>query len=328
MICFLAQRWFLLLVVLGLGLAWLAPGSLAWTRRVPPQAIMAASLFLAAWTLESHRLYQACRRPWPALWALAISYGLLPILGSLAAPLLPDSDCRIGLMVIVSVPCTMASAVLWTRMAGGNEASALLITFLTTSLSCLATTFWLALGTGSQVDINTGAVMRGLALVLVLPVAVGQAVRAVPPIARFATRHRTSIGVASRLLILLIVLRAAVEVSDRLRNDAESVDAVTLMLAAVACVGIHMAGLAAGFWSSSIFGFDRPNRIAVAIGGSQKTLPVSLYLFDVYFHAFPLAVVPMVCFFLGQLVVDTFVADTLARREQPKGPAQLEIVSL
>ena len=73
---------------------------------------------------------------------------------------------------------------------------------------------------------------RSLALVLVLPVLVGQAIRAFRPLADFASHHRTSIGVAVRLLILVIVLRAAVEVSDRLSSDAETFDLAALLLTA------------------------------------------------------------------------------------------------
>ncbi len=316
---FFRKRWFLLLMLVGLGLAWLAPASLGWARIVPPQAVMAGSLFLTAWTLESRALLRTLARPWPALWALAVSFGLVPLLGWLASPLLPAPDYRVGLMVAVSVPCTLASAVIWTRMAGGNDASALLATFLTIGLSCVATPLWLAQATGSQVEIDTGSMMRGLALVLVLPVLVGQAVRGCGPAARIANRHRTPIGVVSRLLVLVIVLRAAVEVSDRLGQTADTFGPGILLRTVAVCVGTHLAAWAGGFWSGAVLGFDRPDRTALAFAGSQKTLPVALYLFDVYFRAFPLAVVPMVCFFIGQLVVDTFIADSLkatsAKRE-------------
>jgi sodium/bile acid cotransporter 7 len=322
MIDLLRKRWFLLVLVGGLGFAALAPEALGWARRVPPQVIMAASLFLTAWTLESRSLYRTLVFPWPALWAVVISFGLLPLLGWHAASLLPDLDYRIGLMVVVSVPCTLASAVLWTRLAGGNDAAALLSTFLTIGLGCLLTPLWLAWGTGSQVDIDAGRMMRSLALVLLLPVAAGQAVRSWRFAAEVADRHRAAIGVASRLLIVVIVLRAALEVNDRLRETTDGLSAGTFLGTALMCVALHLTALASGFWSGAVLRFNRPDRVAAAIGGSQKTLPVSLYLFDVYFRDFPLAVVPMLCFFIGQLVVDTFIADILNRAVEKKGRSE------
>ncbi len=80
-------------------------------------------------------------------------------------------------------------------------------------------------------------------------------------------------------------------------------------------------GLGAGLWGSRCLRFERGQQIAVAIAGSQKTLPVALYLFDVYFQPFPLAIVPMVVYHVGQLIVDTFVAEALAGRRAKDVPA-------
>jgi len=78
---------------------------------------------------------------------------------------------------------------------------------------------------------------------------------------------------------------------------------------------LHLAVLLFGMWSSKGLGFDRGNQIAVGIAGSQKTLPVSLILFDAYFTHFTLAVIPMVFYHFGQLIADTFIADRLAGRQ-------------
>jgi sodium/bile acid cotransporter 7 len=314
MVGFLAKRWFLLVIVAGGIVAWLLPDWLRWTRHAEPQLIMALALFLAAWTLESRSLYLTLLRPQAALWALVISYGFLPAVGFfLGEWLLPIEDFRIGLMITASVPCTLASAVLWTRMAGGNEAVALLSTLLTTFLSWFATTTWLAFGTGSEVHVDSASMMRSLALILVLPVGVGQLLRAPPLLARTATRYRTPLGVISRLLIVVIMLRAAVEVRDRATQETAELTLGSVLIALVVCLGTHLLALTLGFWSSRLLGFDRSSRIAVAFAGSQKTLPVSLYLFDVYFSSYPLAVVPIAFYHVGQLILDTFIADLLVR---------------
>ena len=43
--------------------------------------------------LEGRRLWRAVARPAAALWALAVSYGALPLLAWLASPLLPPRTC-------------------------------------------------------------------------------------------------------------------------------------------------------------------------------------------------------------------------------------------
>ncbi len=318
---FLARRWFLLALLLGVGLAGLRPEDLHQaTRFLEPRLVVAPALFLMAWTLESRGLVRSLARPLPALWAVALSYGLVPASAWLASPLLPVPDLRIGLFIMAGVPCTLASAVLWTRLAGGDEAIALLVVLLTTSSSWLVTTGWLFLATGQAVALDPASLMRDLALVLVVPVAVGQLCRAVPLLLRVATRYKAMLGVLSQLLVLAIILRAAVDVSLGLRQQRLPVSAAALLLAAVVCAGIHLGVLAAGWWSGRVLRFDRGRRIAVAFSCSQKTLPVALYLFDAHYKdAYPLAVVPLACYHVGQLVLDTFIADRFRRREQLKG---------
>lgn len=309
MTSFLIKRWFLLVLLGGVLTAWLWPAGLGWTRSVRPQLVMAVALFLSAWTLDSRRLYEACAYPWPALWAVVISYGLLPALGWLSGFLLALADFRIGLMICACVPCTLASAVLWTRMAGGDEASALLSTFISTALGWLATASWLTWTTGSQVQLDTGAMMRELALILLLPVVVGQLARALRPLRWLATRFRDPISILSRLLILVIMLRTALEVIGQLEQASAQLGVGLLLFVALLCVGNHLTALYGGWWSSARLGFDRPAAIAVAFASSQKTLPVSLVLWESYFRDYPLAVVPLLFYHAGQLIVDTVIAD-------------------
>ena len=84
------------------------------------------------------------------------------------------------------------------------------------------------------------------------------------------------------------------------------------MLTLCLCLGVHLAALFFGLVSSRLLRFERSNQIAVAIAGSQKTLPVALSLFDTYFVAgYPLAVVPLVFYHVGQLLLDTVIAERL-----------------
>lgn len=310
---FLLKRWFLLFLVGGVTLAGFLPQRLRLlTDHLEVRVIVALALFLMAWCLESRNLLNAFLRPWPALWAVMISYGAIPVLGWIGGRLLDSADFRIGLMVSVSVPCTLASAVLWTRMAGGNESTALWVTLLTTGTSWLATTGWLAWGAGAQVAVRTAALMQGLLLALVLPVALGQLIRTIPRLRRFALRQKTGLGFISKILILAIILKAAVDMFDKLNSGIATVKAGELVLVAAICLAIHLTGLSVGYWTSRAWRFDRPNQIAVAFACSQKSLPVALFLYESYFQGYPLAVIPLAFYHMGQLIVDTFIAERMA----------------
>lgn len=310
---FLARRWFLLSLAVGVGLAalrpeWLRPA----TAPIPPRLVIALALFLMAWGLPTRRLVGSLRRPLPVLWAVLLSYGLLPALAWLAGPLLPEDDYRIGLFVMASAPCTLASAVLWARMAGGDEATALLVTLVTVATGWLFTTTWLTAGTDVVVAIDAPGMMVELLLVLVLPVSVGQLARRSDALAELAERGRRPLGVVSQTLVLVIILKAAVDVCQRLAGETRALAVAPLAGTALLCVAIHLAGLAVGWGSSCLLGFDRAVAVAVAFACSQKTLPVALVLFETYFkEAHPLAVVPMVLYHAGQLIADTLVADRM-----------------
>jgi sodium/bile acid cotransporter 7 len=311
---FLRQRWFLLLLLTGLTLAGFCPEKIRlWTDYLPARATVALVLFLTGWSLESRSFLRSLARPGPALWAVVLSYGIVPSLAWSTGWLLPDADLRIGLLIIASVPCTVASALLWTRLAGGNEATTLTVVLLSTATSWLATSAWLCWGSGTQVKMDINGMMYNLLLFLVIPICLGQLSRSVQPLGRAGTRHKSLLGVLSRLLILAMVFKATVGACEGLKGSSLPLPIGSLLATAVLCISIHLVVLTTGLWSSRWLGFARPSQIAVAFACSQKTLPVSLYLYQAYYvQSFPPAVVSITLYHVGQLVVDTFIAEKLA----------------
>jgi sodium/bile acid cotransporter 7 len=306
---FLRRRWFLLLLAGGLAVAAACPDCVRPIGdRLPLRLIVALSLFLTACSLEGRRLARALARPGGVLVALAISFAFLPALALLAGGLLPLDDLRLGLLIIACVPCTLSSAVLWTRHAGGDEALALLIVVTTNALGWLVAPLWLA-SAGSAVVLDPLAMMRSLVVVLVVPVALGQVLRFVPGVARVVDRHRTSIGVSARLLVATVLVCAAADGA----AQTEWLTVAALLSTAAVTLGLHLAGVVLAFAGGWLLRLPRAERIAVAIAGSQKTLPVGLFLFGAYYRAdYPLAVLPLLLYHAGQLLADTLLADKLA----------------
>src|ERR1022692_1874240 len=125
---FFAKHWFLIVLSLGVGSALVWPGAMhPVTDPFEPRRFIAISLFLMAWTMPTQSLVAEMRHPYASLWAVLLSYGFVPLSAWLLGFLAPVPDVRIGLILVSTVPCTLSAAVLWTRLAGGNEATALLI---------------------------------------------------------------------------------------------------------------------------------------------------------------------------------------------------------
>ena len=310
----IAKRWFLLAVLLGFGIVWLWPGAMAWTQSVKPRLVIPLALFLVSWTMDGGRLLGALKNPAPALLAVVVSYTLPPLVAWWCGALLPLEDLRIGMLICACVPCTLASAVIWTRLAHGDEAQALLASFAGSGLSWLVTPTWLASLTGQHVAPNYPAMMLDLAATLLVPVALGQAARAVPLLQGIAVSRRRLLGVASQLLVLAIMFRAAFEVGAKIRSEGNELGLFAIVLTIALCLGNHLVALMAGWWGARALGFSPGSRIAVAFAGSQKSLPVSLMLLQLYFPGYPLAVVPLLVYHAGQLIADTFIADRWANR--------------
>lgn len=313
---FLASRWFLCLlaIVLLAGFSW--PERLApFKERWPQSCVVAIVLFLMALPLDARAMWRALCRPSAVLLAVAINLGLLPLAAWPVAVALRSVDVGFwhGLLIAAAVPSTLASAAVWTRRAGGNDSVALLVTMVTNIGCFLVTPLWLLWTTGENPSLPTDRLIFDLAAVCVLPVLSAQLLRLyVRRIGAWATQWKIALGVISQCGILSIVLVGAISAGQRI-GDLGSGGIHPLgwaaMLASV--VGVHTVMLASGHLLGRWLGIPREDRIAVGFAGSQKTQMVGLYLANAYGG---LAVLPMLAYHVCQLLVDTVVADRLAKR--------------
>ncbi len=317
MLTFVRERWFLLALIAALwaGLAW--PEAMKpLVRWLPGEALVASVTFIMALPLETGALWMAARRPGPAWLATLLNSGLAPPLGWLASRMLPP-ELATGMIVATSVPCTLATASVFTRRAGGNDAIAFLVTIIT-NLACFLVVpawLWLLVGGEAQVDIrradiNYGRIALGLISLVVLPIIVAQCLRQLRTIGAWAARHKHSLSLVAQVGVLLMVLVGAVDCGERLgtasNGSAVSTRSIVMMIFAVTLV--HVTLLLLGFALSKTFGFARTDAIPVALAGSQKTLMVGAYL---ALAVGPLAILPMVAYHAAQLIIDTLLADWL-----------------
>ena len=324
MLDYLTRRWFMILVVTGLIVAVNFPdGAETVFGSIQTRYVAGITLFLMSLGLETRRLWDAIRRPWPALLALAISFGVAPPLAYWAGWALVPEGYRLGLLVAGCVPCSLASAAIWTRLAGGNDAIALMVTMLTNLTVFLFTAGWLSTLGDTQVAIDFWRMAGGLFVVVVFPISVGQLLRAAPTIGALANRGKRLLGVVCRLLILSIIVKSAVDAKLRLNETGDSWNAFELVQVALVCGAVHASLLCLGYLVGRRF-FSRADAIAVAMSGSQKTLPVGAYLIDTYYATFPLAIVPMLFYHVGQLLIDTYVSDQFFYRPSPTPPGSEE----
>jgi sodium/bile acid cotransporter 7 len=320
MLSALRRQWFLaaLTALLILGIAW--PERLSPIANLLPQDwVIASVLLVMSLGLETRMVWGAVRRPTAAVLAFAVNLGIVPPLAWLASRLL-ESNLAQGLIVASVVPCTQASAAVWTRRAGGNDTIAVLTT-MSTGLACfLATPAWLELlvgRAGGQQDF--GRMVTRLALLVALPILLGQSLRAPAAVRGWATQHAKGLALYAQLGILSMVLVGAVECGRQLGALSEGVAPIAGQIAVMILLAgaVHTAAWWVGFWSGHRLGLSRPDQIGVAFAGSQKTLMVGLAI-AIDFGG--LAVLPMVAYHVEQLLIDTVLVDWLRRRNEETEP--------
>jgi len=347
MLEFAKRRWFLLslltLITSGLVIgSQSSPESVeSFKSIVPTRPLTAFVLLLMAFSLNSQQLKASFKAPAPVIWACLVNFGLLPIMGVFLMRFQMTPDFRIGLMIAATTPCTLAAASVWTRKAGGNDAVSLLTTLVTNTACFALTPFWLNLGT-SQLNIGTAQsvsldafyLAQRLVLVVLIPTLLGQALRFPKKASEFATKNKTPIGVVAQSCILSLVFLSALGGGVQLQKADIGTQLTAVLLVWGCCVVMHVVALAVAWYGGGLFGFDRRDRIAASFAGSQKTLPIGVYLAtdpEVFGGAavaggiaVPFAVFPMLMFHASQLFIDTIVADRLAQKaDESKTPDEL-----
>lgn len=317
MLPWIKKNWFLvtlggLFVAGGLAWKWLLPLASSTLLR---DVLVGLSMFLMALPLESSAIVQTLTRPWAALLAFVVTFGFLPALAwGICRVLSPDiypHDYAMGLLVAAVTPCTMASATVWTRKAGGNDTAATVVTVLTNLACFFVTPSWLWLMTGEKNAGSIGAfwpMVGRLTLTVVLPIILAQAIRRIPRIQAWSAKNRPGIAIAAQICILSMVAFGASKTGERLAATPWSGEMVgAICLTCFLVLFIHLAMFAVGFQLAKWLGLSWGDQVAVGFSGSQKTLMVGMNLSI----ASGFSVIPMVAYHVLQLFADTVLADWL-----------------
>ena len=279
------------------------------------RGIVAFIMLLMAFSLDSQQLRASFQTPLPVLWAGLVNFAFIPVFGWCLSHLQMTQDYVYGLMIAASVPCTLAAASVWTRKARGNDAVSLLVTLTTNAACFVVTPFWLTLATRNQdVELELSDMIWRLVGTVLVPTLVGQGLRCVPRLARFATEHKTQIGVLAQSCVLVVVFVGATNAGVHLVGNSAGAGIASTALVWISCIVMHLTAMCVGLTGARLFGFSRPDRTAIAFASSQKTLPIGLDIAVAYFSVVPFAVFPMLMYHASQLFIDTAIAGVFARR--------------
>lgn len=311
----LKKRWFLvsLVAVFTVGVvfheALASLPDMKWLR----SCIVFVVLYLMALPLSLKAISSGIQRPKGTMLSIAMNYGLLPLVAYAVSLTIHDQQVAKGLLVAAVTPCTLASASVWTRKAGGNDSISILVTLLTNLLCFLIAPLWLLFYFGSSEgmeNISLQGMVIKLGTLVVLPMMLAQLTRFHQPTARWSTDHKKYFSIAAQCGILSMVFMGAIKVAPELVKAGTDNGAMMIAVTVVSVVFIHSSVFWTGLYTGKAIGLTREDYIAVGFAGSQKTLMVGLLLCI----ELEVLVIPMVFFHVCQLFVDTIFADRLTEQ--------------
>jgi sodium/bile acid cotransporter 7 len=128
--------------------------------------------------------------------------------------------------------------------------------------------------------------------------------------------RRSILGIATQTGLLTVILLGAVKTGERLHEASVGAPTgIQILLMGSTVLGIHTFVLALGVALAAALRISRPDGIAVAIAGSQKTLMIGLPMAG----ELQTSILPLVIFHAGQLVIDAIFAERQRRQVAAAG---------
>ena len=279
------------IVGLLLGLWTTAPGQ---ALQHYSQALTFLMILFISLTITPHQFAQVGRQPVAVVAGLALNFVYMPLLcWALARLLVSDPELTTGIILVGVVPCAGMAAV-WTALLKGDVPLGMSINALTMVLGPFLIPPLMVLLAGSAVQINPWAMFQQLAVILLIPLLLGLAVRWLADRFWDVKPYLPLLPALSALTAVLLMF-AVCNVNVPLIRDRWSL--VPALLEAV--VLIFPLGFLMPHWLGR-FAFGWPQRIAVTYSSGMKNLPIAVGLAFASFSK--LAGLPVALAFIVQML--------------------------
>lgn len=244
---------------------------------------------------------------------LATTFIVFPLLGlsmQLLEPSLLTPALASGVLLLSIVPSSVQSCVVYTGVAHGNVAGAVVSASLSNFLGIFITPALAALLMSAQTHIDANSVVRIL-LQLIAPFVLGQVLR--PVVGRWVVRHDPKLRFFDRFCIVLVVF---VAFSQGAQADIWSSLSVWSVLTVAAVCFVFLVLIVGWSWGvGRLLGFTRFDRIPMVFCGFNKSLVTGVPIASVLFAGSNVAllVLPLMIYHQFQIIIGAFIATRLAR---------------
>lgn len=271
--------------------------------RLPRSAVVAA---LAHWRLHGT--------------IFATTFALFPLIGialHVAVPSLLAPALWTGILFLCALPSTVQSSVAFTSMAGGNVAAAVAAAAGSNIIGIGLTPALLAgllsaQGVSGAIDMTS--IGRLIALMLA-PFALGQMLG--KWLGAFAVRHKALLTLNDRGAILLAVYAAFSTAT--VERIWQRIPPTQLLILLLLCCAVLAFVMLLTWHAGKLLGFTRPDRIALLMCGSKKSLASGVPMASVLLGSATngLVLLPLMVYHQIQLIVCALIAQRLAAFRSP-----------
>ncbi len=230
----------------------------------------AATMFALGVVLNPEDFRATVREPGRIGLGVLTQFTLMPLLGFLAALLVPLPDAvALGFIIVACAPGAMASNVI-VYLAGGAVAYSVALTTVATFLSPILTPALVQWLGGVFLPIDFWPMFLTIINTVVIPLALGMLLRH-----QLKDRVQEARQIAPTVAAIAIVIICSYAVAANQTRIASMGPAVMLTV-----ISVNLLGYLAGWWAARLFHFDRRHQLALSIeiGMQNAGLGVALAL--------------------------------------------------
>ncbi len=238
-----------------------------------------------------------------------INLGLAPILSLGFSVMLLPVSISIGLIVMSCMPPTLSSGVVITEVAEGDAILALIITLILNILSfaVVPITLSLTIDNISSININPLYLFYKLIIIILLPFATGQILQKYLNVFKKSSFLKLTPTICV-LLVIWVCISAASGTLYKIRFSS-------LILIIFSVISIHGVLLIINYFSGSLLKLEGFTKKAMVFVGSQKTLPLAVFVLATLSVNDATAIIVCILFHFFQLLIDSSIASFIVKRE-------------
>lgn len=311
---FTRRNLLLLLIISAIGLAIYLPAPKAFLDNIWINVILVAAIFISQGLKmdlsQAHKAKSYLKLVGVAALVAIVAYPFLAwvVVKLFALP----SDHKVGFLLMTSFPNSLEAAMAMSASAGGDPLTAVILLTALNIIGLVSIPLNLSIWLGAESPVSEWQVLQNMVLYLFAPILTGQVLRKYFP--KLPGKMTSVNHYLPMICITGLVYLSCSKESELLRelrlHDLFQVVAPSMLLHLVM---LGLACMAAKWWLQLE---DRSGRSFMLIT-SEKPMSLSVAIWAVtYADHHPLAIFPIVVFYVSQIVIDSYVVSKMVARDK------------